>query len=446
MDDRKGRSLMSLRWTTLISIAILLLAVGVGAALASYFAVRREAHRFLDKQLEQVAFYAADARTLRSHSPRRGEREDDLLVQIWDNATAPVRSSNPSIALPRHTGSGFTNESFAGREWRVYSSVEGERAVQISQQMEVRTELAEHAALGAVAPIIILIPIAWLLLGVVIYRVMRPLGLVASKLSRRSATDTTPILLEGAPSEVVPLVSAMNDLLVRLQQTLDRQRSFVSDAAHELRTPLAALNLQIGNIRRIAKGKEVISRLDDLDAGAKRATHLVNQMLQLARSETQADMQGRTVVELGDMIDTCVAEILPIATSRGVALTWHRRQDVYALGQVRDLRVLVTNLVDNAVRYTPAGGLVDVETTLISGAGLVRITDTGPGIEESLISRAFERFFRAAPQDIEGTGLGLAIARSIAESHGITLTLRNRSDRSGLIAELSVPVPATSRP
>lgn len=429
---------MSLRWSSLIAIAAVLLVVGIGAALASYFAVRREAHRFLDKQLQQVAVYALDARSLRPAVKSARNREDDFLVQVWDGADAPMRSTNPAIAVPRSGGSGFSNETAAGHEWRVYTLVEGERTVQIAQQIEARTELAEHAALGAVLPIIILIPVAWLFLGLVIYLVMRPLGRVAATLSERSVGDTTPIPVAGVPSEVLPLVAAMNALLSRLQQTLERQRRFISDAAHELRTPLAALTLQIGNLRPLARGTALKARLDDLEAGARRATHLTNQMLQLARLEAGKEEEAREPVDLGLLAEACVADLEPIAKATGLTLCLRRKDEIPLSGDARQLRTLLTNLIDNALHYTPPGGEVTVET-IHEGRRGIRITDTGPGLDPDLLGRVFERFFRAAPQHVEGTGLGLAIARSIAEGHGIDLTLANRTDRSGLVVELLIP-------
>lgn len=428
---------MSLRWSSLIAVAAVLLVVGIGAAFASYFAVRREAHRFLDKQLQQVAVYALDARSLRPAIKSARNREDDLLVQVWDDASTPMRSTNPAIAMPRGGGTGFSNETAVGRDWRVYTLIEGGRTVQIAQQIEARTELAEHAALGAVLPIIILIPVAWLFLGLVIYLVMRPLGRVAATLSERSAADTMPIPVTGVPSEVLPLVAAMNALLSRLQQTMDRQRRFISDAAHELRTPLAALSLQIGNLRPLARGAALNGRLDDLEAGARRATHLTNQMLQLARLESGAGGRQYQPVDLGALAEACVTDLEPIARARGLHLNLRRNGEVPLAGDARELRTLLTNLIDNALHYTPPGGEVTVET-VDEGRRGIRIADTGPGLDPDLLGRVFERFFRAAPQHVEGTGLGLAIARSIADGHGIALTLANRADRSGLVAKLLV--------
>ncbi|WP_448953925.1 ATP-binding protein [Labrys neptuniae] len=429
---------MSLRWSSLIAIAATLLVIGIVAASISYFAVRREAHRFLDKQLEQVAVYALEARNLRPAIIGPRNREDDLLVQVWDAGNPVPRSTNPAIAIPRNGGTGFTDETADGHVWRVYTLIEGERTAQIAQQIEGRTELAEHAALGAVLPIIVLIPVAGLFLGLVIYFVTRPLGRIAATLSQRTAADTTPIPLAGVPSEVLPLVKAMNALLARLQQTLERQHRFISDAAHELRTPLAALALQIGNLRPLAKGKALTGRLDDLEAGARRATHLTNQMLQLARLEAGAERRQRQPLDLAALARDCVAEIEPLAAAKGLKLSLHDGGAVPLTGEPRELRALITNLIDNAVRYTPAGGEVSVESFTGAGQG-IRIRDTGPGLAADEIERVFERFFRVAPQHVEGTGLGLSIARSIAVGHGLALTLANRTDRSGLVAELALP-------
>jgi two-component system OmpR family sensor kinase len=297
----------------------------------------------------------------------------------------------------------------------------------------VRRELAQAAAYQAAVPILIAIPLAWLVIGWSLGRVLGRLGSVARTIAERGIESREPIPTAGVPTEVGPLVAAMNVLIGRLQEALEQQRRFVSDAAHELRTPLTALRLQIENLRAAATKTD--SAYAELGGGIARATALVDQLLTMARFEVSAEPAQQERLDLSALVTQCVADHIPIASRKNVDLGLTLREPAEMWGVSAELKILFGNLIDNAVRYTPPGGVVDVSVRHRDGTAIVEVTDTGCGVSPSELPRLFDRFYRAAPADIPGTGLGLSIVDAIAKRHGLAVTVENRRE-GGLLARV----------
>lgn len=231
---------------------------------------------FLDSQLRQVALYVGDAPdspalpNVVEHDP-----EDDFLIQVWDATGHTLRNSDPAIGVERRGRTGFMTVSDSGEDWRVFTLVTPLRTVQVSQRIQVRQELATEAALRAALPIALLIPLTWLVLSWIIDRIMVRLNRIAVAVSHRDPLDAQPIPVEGVPAEILPFVQSINQLIQRLRALIERQRRFVSDAAHELRSPLSALQIQIGNLRTANRDPRLEDLLADMDAGVRRSSGLV---------------------------------------------------------------------------------------------------------------------------------------------------------------------------
>lgn len=428
--------MMSLRRTLLISLTVLLTLIGLVTAVASYILAGEEAAELFDSQLRQIALYVwdvpegfqADAIVAPTHDP-----EDDFLVQVWSSDGKTVMSSNPAVALPRAEAEGFSDATVDDIEWRVYTRVDSGRTVQVSQQLEVREELAAGASLQATIPIALLVPLSWVVLTWIIARTIGRLDRVASEVAAREAIGLEPISTESAPAEILPLITAMNDLVTRLKAALDQQRLFVADAAHELRTPLAAISLQVANLAAtIGSDGKHAARIADLQAGTKRASALVGQLLRLARFESAIDSRHDQRIELLSVVLESLGRFAPLAEHRSIDLGLSQEAGPVIIGARDEIQALLDNLLDNAIRYTPEGGAVDVVLRAGNSKVVLEVCDTGPGIPEASLPRVFTRFFRASSADIEGSGLGLAIAKAAADRNGIALTLLNRTDRSGL--------------
>jgi len=432
---------ISIRRTAFLWLAGLMTVIGVCAAATSYVLVRNEASAFLDNQLRQIALYVGDARSSPAANPvseAPHDPEDDFVVQVWDAAGRPLRQSHPAVDLVRRPATGFADISAGDTDWRVYTLVGPDRTVQVSQDTRVRQELAANAALQAAIPIMVLIPLSLLTLGWIIDRIMARLDRLAAAVASRSSGADDPVLTDDVPAEVVPFVSSINLLLSRLRALLERQRRFISDAAHELRTPLSALQIQIDNLRHDDRDGRFSERLVELEAGIERAGGLVSKLLRLARYDAGEPAPTPRPIDLVRLALDTVARLTPLAESRGVDLGITRHDAATVIGSLADFEIVLGNLVENAVRYTPSGGTVDVAVAVVGQEARIEVRDTGPGIAQEDMPRVFERFFRARPQDSEGSGLGLAIAKAATERQGALLRLAAREDGPGLLACLVV--------
>ena len=267
----------------------------------------------------------------------------------------------------------------------------------------------------------------------------KPLQRVASGVRERDAESLAPLPLADLPDEVTPLVQALNALLQRLEASFGAQRAFVSDAAHELRSPLTALRLQIGQLRRSADASERDAALDALAAGVERATRLVEQLLTLARSEPGAHQAAQETIDLGELVRQALADTVPFAASRGTELELDAQDGVLLPGDRVALTALARNLVDNAVRYSPPGSRVQVGVAVEDGSALLRVDDAGPGIPAAERERVFDRFYRREAdgdgEAAQGTGLGLAIVKTVATRYGARVLLAD-SPLGGLRVEV----------
>ena len=426
----------SLRRAVLIWTTILLAAVGAIGFGVSYKIGRQQATEFLDGQLRQIALNVGGSAG-EAFAPAVDEDEEDrLVVDVWsvpgDRLLTSFGGRLPQLGRP-----GLGTIQADGESWRVFLARDSRRIVQVGQKTVVRDEIAATAGLEAGLPILIAIPLGWLVLSFALGRVLRPLTIVAEAIASRKADSTEPIPLDRAPSELRPVLIAMNDLTTRLGGMVLRQRRFVSDAAHELRTPLTALRIQIDNLAAETAGGDP-ETFDEIKRGLDRASMLVDQMLKLARLDASEAVRQDERVDLTELMSACVAESLALADAKGVDLGLDAGPTGALLGSREDLKLLFANLLQNAIRYTGEKGRVDVRVFMEKQSATIEILDTGPGIPDAELPRVFERFYRAAPPNVEGSGLGLAIAKSVARKYGFELTLANRRDRSGLCAHVRI--------
>lgn len=437
----------SLKKQLILWLIGLLTIVGLLASSISYSLARSDASSLLDHQLRQVALSIDEGSQLPSMQTKflrenAKERTSDFVIQVWYEHY-PVRTSRPDFDLARGETTGFSDKSNMTGMWRTYTIVYPDRTVQVSQSNEVRRNIATKAAMRALFPVAGLIPLSWILVAFGVSHILKPLAAVTKAATERDASSLDPLPLDAIPAEVAPLIMEMNALLARLGEALEAQRQFVSDAAHELRTPLAALQLQIENLSQGRVQEDFDSRIDELRSGVRRASRLVGQLLKMARFEAQKP-KVRTEVDLGALLKTCIGDFIPIAEQKHIDLGMVRDEQVSLLANADDLRTLFDNLLDNAIRYTPEGGKVDVSVTDIGTRAQVEISDNGPGIPEHLLPRVFDRFFRASGQETEGSGIGLAIVEAIARRESAEIALSNKHVGTGLSARITFDARGTA--
>jgi signal transduction histidine kinase len=426
----------SLRVRLLVSLLGLLVLAAALMAVLSYRSVLAETETLFDYQLRQMALSLRDQGAIAPDQAQAfADQQLDFVVQIWTVDGRTIYQSRQHTDLPARALLGFADVSVGRQTWRTFSVATPDRVIQVAQPLQIRQRLAADAALHTAMPLVIVAPLMALVVWWVAALTLRPLRAVAADVQRRDEQSMAPLPDQGLPEEVAPLVSALNALLQRLSQSLDTQRAFVSDAAHELRSPLTALKLQLQMLRRAPDEAARGAAIDSLAAGIDRATRLVEQLLTLARSEPGAPPGAMQALDLSELVREAVADTVPLAVSRGIELELFADAPVGVRGERTTLCVLVRNLVDNAARYSPAGSRVELRVMDDGGVPTLQVDDAGPGIPVADRDRVFDRFYRRAHNDEAGTGLGLAIVRSVAARHGAEVSLSD-SPLGGLRASV----------
>jgi two-component system OmpR family sensor kinase len=439
----------SLRRTLLVALLPTVLAVLLLGVLATYQVAREQIDDVFDYHLRQIALSLSD-RALARAAARRAGPELDFSIQIWDEGGVRLYLSRPEAPLPPVTELGYSNVDGPGGRWRVYATDIGGQVIQVGQPLRVRGDLAVQAASRTLIPLAVVLPLLAGLVWWIVGRGLRPLDRLARAAAARTAAALEPFAEQSVPVEALPLVRSLNDLLDRLRTALAAQRAFVADAAHELRTPLAALKLQLQLAERAQDGPERAAALAELAGGLERSAHLVQQLLTLARQDPGAAPAAASgAVALPALVRQAVADHALLAEAReidlGAAGTEEGAVGAVVTGDAAGLRTLLANLVDNAIRYTPAGGRVDVSAGSDGGVPFLEVADTGPGIPAPERGRVFDRFYRAPGGGEVGSGLGLAIVKAIAERHGAEVLLAD-TPGGGLTVRVRFEGAAAPRP
>lgn len=427
---------MRRRLFALLAAAVLL--AWVATAFFTYLDARREIGAMLDARLVQAAeLVAVQVEHLEEieGTPRRLREVADTTLQVWrDDGTLLLRSSGAPHERLGAQHDGHADARIGGERYRIYSrwDAPGRLNVRVGERYAVRDALAESLASHLLHPLYFAVPALGVLIWLSVGMGLAPLARFAREVGKRAPDRLEPLELAGTPHEVLPLQAALNALFARLRVSLERERRFTADAAHELRTPLAAIKTQ-AQVARAARATEQRERaLAQLVSGADRAAHLVDQLLVLARLDPQTAPGERTRVELSALARDCVAAQAPAALRKGVELGLDARDEGFVQGDATLLAILLRNLVDNAVRYTPPGGRVEVALARSGDEVSVRVIDTGPGIAADMRDRVFERFYRVLGSGEAGSGLGLSIVRRIAELHRAAIALDDGAGGHGL--------------
>jgi two-component system OmpR family sensor kinase len=422
-------------------LAAIVAAAGIQGFIA-YRAVLEEADGIFDHHMRQMAL------SLRAGLPPSatvgglgslgaGEENFEFVVQIWTVDGLRIFESAPRTALPQRAVLGFSNVQAQGATYRVFSMLASPLVIQVAQDMAARRRMAGALALRTVVPIALAAPLLMLVVWWVVSLSLAPVARVRRQVAARQADDLSPLSESELPEEVRPLVHELNLLFERVRKAFTAQRHFVADAAHELRSPLAALKLQAQGLQRAADEPARELAVARLTAGIDRATRLVEQMLALARHEASAASGAdRENVDVPELARLAISDAIAAAQARRIDIGVARADPVHVTGQPEALRMLLRNLLDNAVKHTPEGGRVDVGIAAVAGGAELSVEDSGPGIPEAERERVLDRFYRSGESQTPGSGLGLAIVKSIADLHGATVTL----GRSGSLGGLRVVV------
>jgi two-component system OmpR family sensor kinase len=438
-----------LLWFLLAAITM----AAIAQAMIAYRSALSDADQIFDYHMQQMAMSLRSSATLtnKAADTAADPENDDMVVQVWTPDGAQVFRSLSRAALPQRAVLGFSNVKANNTTYRIFSVQTSNQTVQVAQDMAVRQRMAGTLALRTVGPIAVMAPVLMLVVWWVVSGSLAPVSRVKRQVAARQADDLSPVSENDLPDEVLPLVHELNLLFGRVRTAFQAQQHFVADAAHELRTPLAALKLQVLSLERAQDDAARGVAIARVTGGIERATRLVEQLLVLARQEGSVDDVKLEPVSLSDLAKRTLGDMAGLAQARQIDLGLHHADEVAVDGQPDALIILLRNLIDNAIKYTPAGGTVDIDlrrsvgaTKAARGRIMLCVEDSGPGIPPEERERVFSRFYRVPGSPAGGSGLGMAIVQSIAERHGAVLTL-DQSERLGGL-KVKVDFPETTRP
>lgn len=411
------------------------------AALRGFQTSMREAETLFDNQLLDLSQLVANLDMPKiSRDFRLG---NNLAFQVWENDMLLSASFHAPQTPMNEFNSGFGFANFDGYRWRTYSRQDPlkSRWIIVAERSDLRFTLAENVVLESIAPILLGIPIAALLVWVIVSRGLKPLKLLSAELRQKQVNDLASLQPSSIPAELDQVVQSINGFITRLNSTLEREQRFSADAAHELRTPISALKIQLHNL-----GQEVDTHsasYHELAQGVERLQHLVEQLLSLYRSSPAQFAATCTSVDLHEITQDVVARYYGLIEARRQTLELEG-DTTMIVGDRFALETLVANLLTNAAKYTPPGGTILLRTAADADGPFLLVEDSGPGIAPADREHIFERFYRTndeRSESIPGCGLGLAIVQHVAELHRAKITVSDSSFASGSAFKVIFPEP-----
>jgi len=430
----------SLKQRLLVLALTAITLVWLGATAFTYHNARKEFDEVLDAHLAQAATLLVvqashDLDELETeHAPLPHKYARRVAFQVWNKGhQLRLHSANAPQQPLANEERGFSDHTIDGHRWRVFSTwnESAEYLIQVAERADMRDELARSIAGNMLKPLFISLPLLAILLWIAVARGLRPLDKLTREVEKRAPDNLAALDASSAPREVVPLIERLNRLFTRIEASMQKERRFTADAAHELRTPVAAIKAQAQVARTADSEAERIHALDNAILGCDRAAHLIDQLLTLARIDNLGN-DVTEVCQLRVVAAEIIAAIAPIALSQHVQLELTEGTEVEVRCNPVLLRILLRNLIDNAMRHTQPGTSVWVSITNKQGLTCLSVNDNGPGIPEAELTRVSERFYRPIGTSASGSGLGLSIVNRIAEIHGASLRIAPQNEGKGL--------------
>ncbi len=444
MDGGQGVVMNSLRSRLFLGLTFALLIAGAAAGGLTYKWAFDEAIELQDSVLTQIGAVARAASQQQTpFGNNKGEPETRVTIEELDTKNQS-QDQHVLNALP----DGLHIVSRSNEDWRFLLLTRPDATrLAIGQQSEIRNDIARDSALRAIIPIALLIPFLMFVVALVIRQTLKPMSNLAIQLDQNNAVDIEMLPLTGMPTELRPFLSSINRLLERIQVMMNQQRRFIADASHELRSPITALSLQAENLHQVDLPDESRKRLAVLKDGARRTSHLLDQLLALARSDL-VNAAKPSITRFDECAKEVMAVLLPVARERGIDLGFEILEPVAVRADPIMLSIVMRNLIDNAIRHTPQGGRIDIGLFQHGDKAIFQVEDTGPGIPDAELQRVFEPFVRGSNPVNEGTGLGLSIVKRVVARLNGSIEIENivSQSRTGLRACVSVPIATEDTP
>jgi two-component system sensor histidine kinase QseC len=436
----------SIRSRLLLTLMVLFVFGWISVVIATYTVASHRINKLFNAELAQdarvLSYLARTSTSDWRHLPamKAGSlptRHPELLAfQIWNGTSLLLESAGtPRFSSPGSDG--FRDVEMGGNTWHLYTRFDPSDGlgIVVAEPTSLRDQLITEFVRDSLYPLLLATPLLAALIWFGVGRGLAPMARVARQVDQRSPEFLQPVSTDGVPEELRPLIDRLNALLHRLQDAFATERQFTSDAAHEIRTPLAAIRTHAQVAMRTPDDDARQTALTEILSGVDRTVHLVEQLLTLARLDREATEHGFERVDLSKLVNETTAAILPQAREKEVTLYVDSGAQTMVCGNVVALQTMVRNLLDNAVRYTPPNGTVRVRIRAPEPNEIqLEVEDSGPGIPPELNQRVFDRFFREAPAGTSGCGLGLSISERIAELHRTRIELGRSARYKGLRA------------
>ena len=415
-----------------ISIALILmfLPLSIIAGAFSYYQTYHEAEELQDDLLRQTAAYINPKTT---DYTQIGSENHILIQTFGQEDTIPLSNT---LGEGFHTIKGGVDDDDDDDEYRAYIHQTPQGKIAVLQETEYRDDLAATAAYQSVLPLLIALPLMILLTVWITYRAMRPVKTLSASLGQRRSDDLSPLDGEGVPSEIQGFVTAINQLLQRTGENIRRQQRFIADAAHELRSPLTALSLQAERLTKLPQSDEAREQTGLILQSIQRNRHLLEQLLTHARAQGSETQRNLTDISLQAQFRRVLQELMPLALDKQQDIGVAVENDLRIRADDTEIYTLIKTFTDNAIRYTPAGGRIDIGFSETPTTLTIWVEDDGPGIPAAERSRVTDAFYRILGTEQQGTGLGLSIADAIAKRYGGKLILADsRNFAHGLLIQ-----------
>ncbi|QEY51131.1 ATP-binding protein [Legionella longbeachae] len=375
---------------------------------------------------------------------------DKFNFQVWTNGGKLLLHSSTAPKIPLASEvDGFSDKKLSNQDWRVFTTYNDKAGIRtvLAERYDTRNELGHRIAQDDLYIMLLTFPLSGLLIWIIIGRGLDSLDKVAEEVANRAPTHLEPVDLHEVPEEIKPVIDELNKLFFRLKEGFEREKRFAADAAHELRTPLAALKTQAQVALHSNDIEEKNQALQKLIASVNRSTHIVQQLLTMSRLVPEAaHMDEKDEVNLSRLTREILAMLAPAAVEKQIDLEFESNtENLIVYGNSTALGILIRNLVDNSIRYCNEHGRILVRLSKLQNEVMLEVSDNGPGIPAELQSRVFERFFRVLGNKSPGSGLGLAIVQQIAELHGGRLLLDTPKEGTGLIVRFFLPIQENSQ-
>ncbi|WP_180080639.1 ATP-binding protein [Acinetobacter sp. YH12201] len=435
------QSQYSLKKHLIIYVSVFSIALGCLLIFSAYRIALQEINEVLDAQMQNLAERVAqhDPEPVQSKFDQaRHYHEEDLFVDVWSYANEKHKSHAMNLLVHPVKKAGFYTHKTAQGVWHTYILPLEHYQIQVSQQQSTRQHLALELAGSMFIPYLLFMPFVIWGLSWIISRSLQPLDDFKAELAQRDSEELSAIESDNYPLEIVPTITEMNHLFERISSAQQEQRQFIADAAHELRTPITALNLQM---QILLKQFPDAQELQNLSKGLIRIQHLVSQLLSLAKQDASIlEVETKQQFLLNQVAVNCVEQLVHLAMQKEIDLGMERQEDVVLYCQESAVHSIIYNLIDNAIKYTPNQGVINVSVFEQAGFAMIQVEDSGPGISPELYEKILKRFYRIHHHLEIGSGLGLSIVDKATERLGGKISFSKSASLGGLQVNVQLPL------